>query len=129
MRLVRCVAQRPTSEGSAVAEDTDSTRDPLDPIPDVDWAMEMGDAEDGLGPISYDQASTSAEAGHTRVMPVAAPGARMYGTQPSLYRRDSPSAEHGYATAAKTDMPGIPGGPMRELKSRGAAQNGPGKGF
>ena len=26
MRLVRCVAQRPTSEGSAVAEDTDSTR-------------------------------------------------------------------------------------------------------
>ena len=52
MRLVRCVAQRPTSEGSAVAEDTDSTRDPLDPIPDVDWAMEMGDAEDGLGPIS-----------------------------------------------------------------------------
>ena len=97
MRLVRCVAQRPTSEGSAVAEDTDSTRDPLDPIPDVDWAMEMGDAEDGLGPISYDQASTSAEADMR---------------QP-----------------AKTDMPGIPGGPMRELKSRGAAQNGPGKGF
>ena len=86
MRLVRCVAQRPTSEGSAVAEDTDSTRDPLDPIPDVDWAMEMGDAEDGLGPTSYDQASTSAEAGHTRVMPVTAPGARMDGTQPSLYR-------------------------------------------
>jgi endonuclease/exonuclease/phosphatase (EEP) superfamily protein YafD len=111
MRLVRCVAQRPTSEGSAVAEDTDSTRDPLDPIPDVDWAMEMGDAEDGLGPISYDQASTSAEAGHTRVMPVAAPGARMDGTQPSLYRRDSPSAEHGYATASENGYAGYTGRP------------------
>ena len=111
MRLVRCVAQRPTSEGSAVAEDTDSTRDPLDPIPDVDWAMEMGDAEDGLGPISYDQASTSAEAGHTRVMPVAASGARMDGTQPSLYRRVSPSAEHGYATASENGYAGYTGRP------------------
>ena len=88
-RLILCVARRPPTEGSVVAENSDSTRDPLDPIPDVDWAMEMGDTEDGLGPITYDQPSPNAGVGCTRVMPVAASSVLTGDTQPRLHRHES----------------------------------------
>lgn len=78
---------------------SDNARDPLDPIPDVDWAMEMGDSTAGLGPISYGEAPTgsvgsNAESGHTRVMPAASGGKRTGNTQPSLYRRETPSSRY-----------------------------------
>ncbi len=73
-----------------VSEGADNTRNPLDPIPDVDWAMETGDPKDGFGPISYGQTRADAEPGRTRVMPAASASARAGDTQPNLYRHESP---------------------------------------
>ena len=50
MRLVRCVAQRPTSEGSAVAEDTDSTRIRLIPFPTLTGQWRWETPKTDLGP-------------------------------------------------------------------------------
>lgn len=115
-RLIPCVARRPPTEGSVVAENSDNTRDPLDPIPDVDWAMEMGDTEDGLGPITYDQPSSDADAGHTRVMPVAASSALTGDTKPRLLRRES-AGSYGYGGGERTRGYGA-GARARDLEPR-----------
>lgn len=100
-RLILCVARRPPTEGSVVADNSDSTRDPLDPIPDVDRAMEMGDTEDGLGPITYDQPSPNAGVGRTRVMPVAASSVLTGDTQPRLHRHEL-AGSYGYGDGKRT---------------------------